>query len=616
MKKIACLLPVYRRPEITIATINYLKKQTHPVEIFIVGDSYIEEDIANDTNVNFIKHPNLPLSKKMQYGINQIRKYNPDGILICGSDSWITTTWVEKFCPYLNKYDLIGKSVFYTLEVNKNSNARILGRGYNQIWAPVGTGRIISKRILDKIDWKAYIGIKNTGLDTLCLKNITKAGGRLKVFIETQHPDEIVLSLKSNSWDVLTPFEKIKKSKNLRKLPDIENINLWLKRFFPGQIEELKKIVTGCNFSKSDTIKLEDEEELITKIQVQNPLTKLKNDKINVLLISFKKNRHMSILFKNLKNSSENINSILLSSYEVDFLSSILCNKFYNLSQVPKKDINSSIIEIIKKEQINAIIPSGITEAIICKDIEKNIPKITTCRIMSSDIEVLKILNNKYSLFRELSKNEKIKIPKYYICNNYDDLINKVKELGYPKKKIFVRVLTSEKINFILDSGSDSFDLLRSNFDIPFISLNKFINLFPEKNHNFKFFINEYIEGVLNRSTCLSYEGNMVGIITKEINKKSELNKFVNTTEINEICLETCNSLDISFINCVETINNYVINVTYDIDKFIYSNELNEGILALKLLMNELDFNFMNEYKKILKNLNYSIYSDLVTFKM
>ena len=47
------------------------------------------EKIAEGAGFEYIEHPNFPLSKKWDNGIKYARKFDPDAILIVGSDDII-----------------------------------------------------------------------------------------------------------------------------------------------------------------------------------------------------------------------------------------------------------------------------------------------------------------------------------------------------------------------------------------------------------------------------------------------------------------------------------------------------------------------------------------------
>ena len=238
--KIACVIPIHRRPKITIATINRLKMQTLPLyEIIVVGDSDIERAVAKETGVIYFERKNQPLGAKWQLGINYCKEINVDAILICGSDKWITNNWCEEMSKYIEKdFDDVGLKNRHVSFFNKNEKPVIIKRTYRKgIKLPTGGGRLVSKRILEKINWKLYPS-KKRRLDFLVTRKISKNGGKTKKINDNSIK---ALEIKSNEWETLNKFRY--KSVNIVNLKTIKNHKKWLNDNFPGAVKMLNEIV-------------------------------------------------------------------------------------------------------------------------------------------------------------------------------------------------------------------------------------------------------------------------------------------------------------------------------------------------------------------------------------
>jgi len=240
--KIVCVMPIYKRPAITIKTLELLKKQELPIHIITIGSCDIDRKTAESVGVEYLQRPNRPLSDKWQYGIYYARQYDPEAIMICGSDAWLTTNWCKVAYKYINDgFDMVGKRDFYTCYLAPNKKVEIIGRTYKTRKDPVGSGRLISKSILNKLNWKLYPSSINASMDGKSFKRLESKNCRLKII--TDRDDLIVLSLKSSEWETITPYTKIANHGMFKNLADVGNPADWFNAHFPGAVKELKDIV-------------------------------------------------------------------------------------------------------------------------------------------------------------------------------------------------------------------------------------------------------------------------------------------------------------------------------------------------------------------------------------
>lgn len=245
--KIICVMAVYKRPAITIKTIDLMKRQKYPLEkIIIVGSDRIDYEVAERTGVEYLQHENMPLSNKWQYGINYARQFEPDAILINGSDSWLTTNWCAETKDLLHQgYDLIGKTQFYSCKVNPNEKIQVVHRTYKSRQDPVGAGRLISKDILDRLDWKWFPAGRRTGLDGTSFKNMKRRCPDAEVKYINDMQDVLVMGVKSTTWDTINPFRFVMSDPQFTKAGEVEDPKLWLENVFPGSLSIFKELVPG-----------------------------------------------------------------------------------------------------------------------------------------------------------------------------------------------------------------------------------------------------------------------------------------------------------------------------------------------------------------------------------
>jgi hypothetical protein len=242
---IFCVMAIHQRENVTIETIELLKKQTYPLEnIILIGDSDIEKNIALKTNCLYKHSDNYPLGSKWQSGIMMAKSFNPDAILICGSDDWLTPNWCEICKDYIDYgYDLVGKNNFFIANILPQEPVVIVQRGYRgfeKLKVPIGAGRLISKKILDAMNWQFFNRKINKGLDRCSYTNTLKKNGNIKLLNEIAELK--IMSIKS-SWPVLDTFDVLNQKSNLRKYNNINNSKEWLETYFPESIAAIKRIV-------------------------------------------------------------------------------------------------------------------------------------------------------------------------------------------------------------------------------------------------------------------------------------------------------------------------------------------------------------------------------------
>lgn len=249
---IICVMATYKRPAITKRTIELLQKQTYPLsKIVLIGSERLDGEIAYRTGCDFVLHENRPLSNKWQYGLEYARQFEPDAILINGSDSWLSINWCEISKKYIEKgFYLTGRNKFNTCKINPGQPLEIIGRVYTSRKDPIGAGRLISSRVLDMLDWQWFkLGI-NSGLDGTSFKKMLTVAPIEKVKLLNEYNELAVMDVKSNIWPTITSFELIKHDKMFTALDEIKNPAAWAEERFPGAVKIFKELVPDVIIKK------------------------------------------------------------------------------------------------------------------------------------------------------------------------------------------------------------------------------------------------------------------------------------------------------------------------------------------------------------------------------
>jgi hypothetical protein len=239
--KVAAVLAIHRRPEITLVTLERLKRQTVPIEICVAGDSEIELTVAQQAGVHYVEHENLPLAAKYQAAVNLARTLNPDAIVTTGSDSWFSDNWCEVVLEELakNNWDAAAKNKFAAMWLDEEIEIVERSYGPNRASIPDGNGRMVTAAGLDKMDWQLYpVGFRGmNGIDSAshqrCLDH------RLKTGIVNYRDDIKVMEIKSPKWASINGFVAMRQGVGLVGYPRIDKPEKWLDWYFPGWREEL-----------------------------------------------------------------------------------------------------------------------------------------------------------------------------------------------------------------------------------------------------------------------------------------------------------------------------------------------------------------------------------------
>lgn len=206
-------IPVYGRFPLVTLTIKRLKEQG--IKVICIGHEPMGKKIADYMGVDWIEHDNQPLGSKWNLGFLEAKKYNPEGVIFMGSSDWASNNYITESGKYLNDFDLIGMLGCHFADIkkyddNKKSDEIRLVRwhGYEDVdrkGEPIGIGRILSKRILDKIGWKPFDDGLNNSLDFSMWDKVLKSGGKIKIL---EDDNLKLLSISTNLWQNKHNFEQ------------------------------------------------------------------------------------------------------------------------------------------------------------------------------------------------------------------------------------------------------------------------------------------------------------------------------------------------------------------------------------------------------------------------
>ena len=230
-------VPMWYRHETTEKNIHLLSKQIYQkTKIILIYSNEEDKIFAQNleykyTNLYSIEVENRPLSKKFQYGAEFCKIFYPKGIIINGSDDFLSLNYSKCVKEYFNKsYNYIGCNFWYVGDLASMLLYKFKYKDNNRV---VGCGRAFKYDLLNTLNWQVFPLDRNSGID-----------GASKVMIENY---AIFKNLEENKCftfsfkektDMITPMSNLLKSEhNTHEI--ISDINL-LKIMYSTNLYELE----------------------------------------------------------------------------------------------------------------------------------------------------------------------------------------------------------------------------------------------------------------------------------------------------------------------------------------------------------------------------------------
>ena len=176
MNKIAVIIPFYKRHEITSLFFEDIKEKAEKFgfDVYTAGsDGETSKRLAESFGFNYIETPNNPVSSKLNTLIQETKHGNYDGVLLLGSDNFITDELLLKYSKIdLKKSVMYGVKNLYFYRVSDRKTGVDGQYIHNSI--SVGAGRLFSVKLLQEISYTPWNKTANNGLDTICSTRIGK----------------------------------------------------------------------------------------------------------------------------------------------------------------------------------------------------------------------------------------------------------------------------------------------------------------------------------------------------------------------------------------------------------------------------------------------------------
>ncbi len=249
---IAICIPFYKRHEITDFVFNYYHRLQEELKYFIdiivitAGSEFeISRKLAEKYNFVYIEVSNNPLSQKDNALYLKAKEYNVDACLKIDSDNIISKEFFYFYNNLIKEgYDYAGILDCYF--VVKDNVIYFKGYDSKRLNEPVGTGRFLSKNLLEKLDWKPWGNIEINNILDKNLTNILKKFNIKTKVIKCEDINGYNIDIKSNAQ--LTDLNCFISDK-------IEHVNLYdtFNKLF--NIEKIKNVLFEYDIDKLSKIK-------------------------------------------------------------------------------------------------------------------------------------------------------------------------------------------------------------------------------------------------------------------------------------------------------------------------------------------------------------------------
>jgi len=246
--RVVAALAVNGRLPLLEHTIRRLYQKNGCYKVICSGDKPEDKELCTSLGAVWTPRRNKPLGLKWNSAFQVARDFNPDAVVFVGSSDWISDNWFSVMQPYVEAYGFAGVPGCYLTDINERIRL-VNWKGYKGYRADrhdetIGVGRMLSRRLLDAIDWQPFNSLLDNSLDR-SMKDNAKAAGFSDYMV---HDNSLkALSLSTDLWINKHKFWMHCDNK-IHYIPSerIENAEGWLQDNFPEAIELHKILKLQC----------------------------------------------------------------------------------------------------------------------------------------------------------------------------------------------------------------------------------------------------------------------------------------------------------------------------------------------------------------------------------
>ena len=194
---------MHGRPEVTRIFIAGLQRVGLPCTAAISPNDHLNEAMCIENGIDFVTVANEPLGAKWNAALGLASLHQEwTGAMILGSDDLVSSDWVRTAEDMLDrgeKYLWPYSCAFYE---PSTARAKMLTNSGTPL--SFGAGRVIHRRLLERLDWKPLRDDLGMGLDQCCHSRVKGLGAIIK-WVDGPGPVSVV-DIKTP--DNMHPFER------------------------------------------------------------------------------------------------------------------------------------------------------------------------------------------------------------------------------------------------------------------------------------------------------------------------------------------------------------------------------------------------------------------------
>jgi len=199
---------------------------------------------------------------------------------------------------------------------------------------------------------------------------------------------------------------------------------------------------------------------------------------------------------KHLKNIDERKLILIGTDLNHDKIGKHWCDKFYTVPKGEDENFIPRLLEIIRKEKPDVLLPQSSAEVIPLSK-NKNVLEDEGVKVLISSEKAVYESENKAELYKSLDDGY-VKIPNFKIVNSLSTFLDAIKALGYPKTPVCFKPPISKGtrgFRILRDDVSRKHALLNERPINRFISINEFKEIFENDPDFPELLVMEFVEG-------------------------------------------------------------------------------------------------------------------------
>lgn len=206
------LIASHNRVEITRKNIASLLRQSVKPQVVLVVTKENEANYYRKLfpQIDVSIYSNHPLGDKWQFGVNRSKRFNPDPLIITGSDDILGKKYVENACILVKSgYHFVGLKRWYVYSED------VLYQYDYKANLPLGGGRAYSSKLLKEINYKIFDIKRDVHLDDYGWNGVKESRLMHYIVSDTRTEGLHLVSIKGD-WPMMNPFTKFNGHRNVR----------------------------------------------------------------------------------------------------------------------------------------------------------------------------------------------------------------------------------------------------------------------------------------------------------------------------------------------------------------------------------------------------------------